>query len=415
MADSYINSPVFTPVTIGPVTLRNRTIRSAAFENMAYGNSPSDDLYDYHTAVARGGVGMTTLAYASVNRSGLSFDGQLWMREEIVPGLKRITDAVHEAGAKCSIQLGHCGNMTHRSTCGCMPVGASGGFNLYSPTFVRGLKLKEIDALIEDFGSAVDLARKAGFDCVEIHAGHGYLISQFLSPYTNHRRDDYGGTLDNRMRLMRRVITKVMEHAGSDMGVIVKMNMHDGFRRGMQREECLEVARELERLGVHAIVLSAGFVSKAPMEVMHGAMPLKTMAHYMDMRKFWWLKALVRVFGSIMIPTVPYKEAYFLEDAKQFRKAVSLPLIYVGGLTSLAKMEEVLQAGFQGLQMARALVRDTDFVNKLRTGQETCSACGHSNYCIGRMYTLEMKCHTCVHNLPQDLQKEVEAAEKRWK
>jgi 2,4-dienoyl-CoA reductase-like NADH-dependent reductase (Old Yellow Enzyme family) len=296
-----------------------------------------------------------------------------------------------------------------------MPVGASGGFNLYSPTFVRGLKLKEIDALVEDFGSAVDLARKAGFDCVEIHAGHGYLISQFLSPYTNHRRDDYGGSLDNRMRLMRRVITKVMEHAGSDMGVIVKMNMHDGFRRGMQREECLEVARELERLGVHAIVLSAGFVSKAPMEVMHGAMPLKTMAHYMDMRKFWWLKALVRVFGSIMIPTVPYKEAYFLEDAKQFRKAVSLPLIYVGGLTSLAKMEEVLQAGFQGLQMARALVRDTDFVNKLRTGQETCSACGHSNYCIGRMYTLEMKCHTCVHNLPQDLQKEVEAAEKRWK
>ncbi|MCR5828173.1 MAG: NADH:flavin oxidoreductase [Bacteroidales bacterium] len=409
------SSPIFTPVTIGPVTLRNRVIRSAAFENMAYGNSPTKDLYDYHVAVARGGVGMTTLAYASVNRSGLSFDGQLWMREEIVPGLKKITDDVHAAGAKCSIQLGHCGNMTHRATCGCMPVGASSGFNLYSPTFVRGLRKDEIDSLVEDFGKAVNLAREAGFDCVEIHAGHGYLISQFLSPYTNHRHDEYGGSLDNRMRLMRRVITKVLEAAGDDMGVIVKMNMHDGFRRGMQQAECLEVARELERLGVHAIVLSAGFVSKAPMEVMRGAMPLKTLAHYMDMRKFWWLKALVRLFGRIMIPTVPYKEGYFLDDAKQFRAAVKLPLIYVGGLVSRSKMEEVLEAGFQGLQVARALVRDTDFVKKLRSGEADRSPCGHSNYCIGRMYTLEMKCNRCVADLPRNLSREVEKAEERWK
>ena len=410
-----IDSPIFTPVKIGPVTLRNRVIRSAAFENMAYGNSPSQDLYDYHVAVARGGVGMTTLAYASVNRSGLSFDGQLWMREEIIPGLKWITDAVHAAGAKCSIQLGHCGNMTHRATCGCMPVGASNGFNLYSPTFVRGLKVAEIDDLVEDFGHAVNLAREAGFDCVEIHAGHGYLISQFLSPYTNHRHDEYGGSLDNRMRLMRRVITRVMEAAGDDMGVIVKMNMHDGFRRGMQEPECLEVARELERLGVHALVPSAGFVSKAPMEVMRGAMPIKAMTHYMDMRKFWWLKALVRCFGRIMVPTVPYKEGYFLEDALKFRAAVQMPLIYVGGMVSRSKMEEVLAAGFDGLQMARALVRDTDFVNKLHSGEITRSECGHSNYCIGRMYTREMKCNRCVANLPENLRREVQAAEKRWK
>ena len=415
MAQPFIHSPIFTPVTIGPVTLRNRVIRSAAFENMAYGNSPSQDLYDYHVAVARGGVGMTTLAYASVNRSGLSFDGQLWMRPEIVPGLRRITDAVHEAGAKCSIQLGHCGNMTHRATCGCMPLGASSGFNLYSPTFVRAMKVAEIDELVEDFGRAVNLAREAGFDCVEIHAGHGYLISQFLSPYTNHRHDEYGGSLDNRMRLMRRVITRVMEAAGDDLAVVVKMNMPDGFRRGMQEAECLEVARELERLGVHALVLSAGFVSKAPMEVMRGAMPIKTMAYYMDMRKFWWLKALVRVFGRMMVPTVPYQEGYFLQDALKFRAAVKLPLIYVGGMVSRQKMEEVLAAGFQGLQMARALVRDTDFVNKLHSGEIDRSPCGHSNYCIGRMYTLEMKCNRCVAELPAKLRREVDQAEKRWK
>lgn len=406
-----IESPIFTPVTIGPVTLRNRVIRSAAFENMAYGNSPSQDLYDYHVAVARGGVGMTTLAYAAVDRSGLSFDGQLWMRKEIVPDLRRITDAIHAEGAKASIQLGHCGNMTHRSTCGCMPVGASGGFNMYSPTFVRSLKVNEIHDLVKAFGNAVNLAREAGFDCVEIHAGHGYLISQFLSPYTNHRHDEFGGSLENRMRFMRMVISEVMKAAGDDLGVIVKMNMHDGFKKGMQRAECLEVAKELERLGVHAIVLSAGFVSKAPMEVMRGAMPLKTLAHYMDMKKFWWLKAALLTIGRLLIPTVPYREGYFLEDAMQFRQELKLPLIYVGGLISKDKMEEVLAAGFQGLQVARALVHDTDFVNKLHSGEITCSGCKHSNYCIGRMYTLEMRCHHCVENMPASLRREIEKAE----
>ena len=409
-----IDSPIFTPVRIGPVTLRNRAIRSASFENMAYNNSPSQDLKDYHVAVARGGVGMTTLAYASVCRSGLSFDGQLWMREEIVPALRDITDAIHAEGAKASIQLGHCGNMTHRATCGCMPVGASGGFNLYSPTFVRALREEEILALVEDFGHAVELARQAGFDCVEIHAGHGYLISQFLSPYTNRRRDRFGGSLENRMRFMQLVIRRVMEAAGDDMGVLVKMNMHDGFRRGMQRAECLEVARELERLGVHALVLSAGFVSKAPMEVMRGAMPFRTMAFYMDTRKFWWLKAFVRLFGRVVIPTVPYREAYFLEDAKEFRAAVRLPLVYVGGMVSREKMEEVLDAGFDALQMARALIHDTDFVNKLHSGEAACSGCRHSNYCNGRMYTLEMRCNRCAGELPPALRREIDKAEERW-
>ncbi len=329
---------VFTPCQIGPITLRNRTIRSAAFENMCPGNRPSQMLFDYHTAVARGGIGMTTVAYAAVSRSGLSFDGQLWMRPEIVPDLKRLTDAIHAEGAKASIQLGHCGNMTHRATCGQKPVGASSGFNLYSPTFVRGLREEEIMQLVDDFGNAVRLAREAGFDCVEIHAGHGYLISQFLSPYTNHRHDQWGGSLQNRMRFMQHVIRRVMEVAADDLAVVVKVNMYDGFRGGMQEEECLEVAKELQRLGVHALVLTAGFVSRAPMVVMHGAMPLKTMAHYMDTKKFWWLKLGLRCFGRMVIPTVPYTDAYFLERAKRFRAALDMPLIYVGGMTDIHRM-----------------------------------------------------------------------------
>lgn len=406
-------SKIFTECQIGPITLRNRTIRSAAFENMCYGNKPSQDLFDYHTAVARGGVGMTTIAYAAVNKSGLSFNGQLWMREEIIPELKKLTDAIHAEGAKASIQLGHCGNMTHRATCGQMPVGASGGFNLYSPTFVRKLKISEIKSLVKDFGHAVDLCKKAGFDCVEIHAGHGYLISQFISPYTNHRKDEYGGSLDNRMRFMREVISEVMEHAKNDIAVVVKTNMYDGFKSGMQIPECITVAKELEKLGVHALVLSAGFVSRAPMDVMRGAMPIKTLAYYMDMKKFWWLKLGLHIGGRIIIPPVPFKEAYFLETAKKFRQELNIPLIYVGGLISKNKMEEVLDEGFVALQMARALINDTDFINKLKSGECEKSECKHSNYCIGRMYSLEMKCHHCVNNLPTKLKKEINKAERK--
>lgn len=409
MIMKVVESKIFTPCKIGPVELRNRTIRSAAFENMCQGNRPTQALFDYHTAVARGGIGMTTVAYAAVNRSGLSFDGQLWMREEIVPELRKLTDAIHKEGAKASIQLGHCGNMTHKSTCGSIPVGASSGFNLYSPTIVRKMREDEILQLVKDFGKAVCLAREAGFDCVEIHAGHGYLISQFLSPYTNHRHDKWGGSLDNRMRLMRMVIEEVMDKAGDDIAVIVKTNMYDGFKRGMQVDDCITVAKELERLGVHALVLTAGFVSRAPMTVMAGAMPLKTLAYYMDMRRFWWLKIGVLLFGRLMMPTVPYKEAYFLDTAKIFRENLSLPLIYVGGMISKDKMDEVLDNGFVAFQMARSLINDTNFVNKLMSGEVQKSGCGHSNYCIGRMYSKDMKCHYCVENLPHRLQKEIDS------
>ena len=206
-------SLLFTPYKLGPVTLRNRTIRSAAFESMGRAYGPTEQLKNYHVSVARGGVGMTTLAYAAVCRSGLSFEKQLWLRPEIVPGLRDITEAVHREGAAASIQIGHCGNMTHYTTAGQIPIGASSGFNLYAYTPVRAMRRDEIRQVATDFGRAVDTAYEAGFDCVEVHAGHGYLISQFLSPYTNRRRDEYGGSLPNRMRFLRMCLDEVMETA----------------------------------------------------------------------------------------------------------------------------------------------------------------------------------------------------------
>ena len=406
-----MDSLLFTPITLGPLTLRNRSIRSAAFESMCPGNVPSPQLLDYHRSVAAGGVGMTTVAYAAVTRSGLSFDRQLWMRPEIVPGLRELTDAVHAEGAAASIQLGHCGNMWHKSICGCLPVGASSGFNLYSPTFVRGLRADELPEMAKAYGRSVCLAREAGFDAVEIHAGHGYLISQFLSPSTNHRKDEFGGTLANRMRFMEMVMEEVMKAAGNDMAVLVKMNMRDGFRGGMELDESLQVARKLQELGAHALVLSGGFVSKAPMYVMRGEMPIRTMTHYMTC---WWLKYGVRLVGKYMIPSVPFREAYFLEDALKFREALDIPLVYVGGLVSRQKIEEVLNHGFEAVQMGRALLNEPDFVNRMQREENARCNCRHSNYCIARMYTLDMACHQHLQEeLPPCLKKEIERIESK--
>ena len=394
------------------MTLRNRTIRSAAFESMCPGHEPSQMLYDYHTSVARGGVGMTTVAYAAVEESGLSFDRQLVMRPEIIPGLRRLTEGIHKEGAAAGIQLGHCGNMSHKDICGCIPVGASTGFNLYSPTLVRGLRRDELPALAKNFGRAVNLAREAGFDSVEIHCGHGYLIDQFLNTYFNRRRDEYGGSLENRMRFMTMCMEEVMKAAGNDMAVVVKMNMRDGLKRpGTTIEESIEIAKRLQQLGTHAIVLSGGLVSATPMYVMRGEMPIHTMTHYMDKA---WLKYGVRACGKMMVPTVPYQEAFFLEDALRFRQAMpEMKFIYVGGLVAGDKINEVLSHGFEAVQMARSLLNEPDFVNRLKEDPHHRCGCRHSNYCIARMYSVDMACHQHLEEpLTPAIVREIERIEK---
>ena len=408
------NSKLFTPYQLGPITLRNRIVRSAAFENMCRGNRPTQQLQDYHVSVARGGVGMTTVAYCAVDLSGVSFDGQLYVHDEIIPDLKKLTDAIHAQGAKASIQMGHCGNMTHFYTCHCMPVSASNGFNLYSPTIHRRLKVSEIKALVKKFGESVDFARKAGFDCVEIHAGHAYLISQFISPRTNHRRDEYGGSFENRVRFMNEVLEEVMKHAGDDMAIVVKTNMWDDCWRGSDIEEGIKIAKEIAKHKVHGIVLSGGTVSRSPMTILGGAMPNKTLAHYMDMKSFWWLKAALNIPGvaPIMMPTSPFKELYFMEKAKRFQQEITdVPLIYVGGVQSGDNCQQIMDEGFELFQIAHVLIKDHDFVKHVQENPHYHAGCGRSNYCVGRMYTIDMKCHECAERdgekIPTRLKKEI--------
>ena len=419
---------LFTPYKLGPITLRNRFIRSAAFENMCEGNLPSQALYDYHVSVARGGVGMTTVAYCSVDRSGVSFDGQLFVRPEALPGLKKLTDAIHAEGAKASIQIGHCGNMTHYATCHCMPVSADTGFNLYSPTLHRRLKVSEIKALVKKFGEAVDFCREAGFDCVEVHAGHAYLISQFISPRTNHRHDEYGGSFENRVRFMNEVLDEVMLHAKDDMAVVVKTNMWDDCWGGSDINEGIRIAKEIAKHKVHGIILSGGTVSRSPMTILGGAMPIKTLAYYMPMKSMWWLKAALHIpfVGNIMTPTVPFKELYFMPQAKRFQEALrdeptansqQPTLIYVGGVQSGDNCQQIMDEGFELFQFAHVLIKDPEFVNHVKANPHYHAGCNRSNYCVGRMYSTHMKCHECVERdgeaIPGSIQREINRLEQK--
>ena len=399
-------SSLFTPYKLGPVTLRNRTVRSAAFESMGRHFGPTEQLKEYHVSVARGGVGMTTLAYAAVCRSGLSFDKQLWLRPEIVPGLRGITDAVHREGAAAGIQIGHCGNMTHLTTAGQIPIGASTGFNLYAYTPVRGMRKDEIAQVARDFGKAVHTAHDAGFDSVEVHAGHGYLISQFLSPYTNHRKDEYGGTLENRMRFMRMCLTEVMEAAAkTGTAVLVKHNMYDGFKGGIEIPESIAIAREIESLrrGRHR---AFGRVRvQGPDGRDAGADP--------DLHDELLLAPVAALFHPLVRalhdPAVSLRGVLFPGRRQEIprRAEMSAGLCRRAGEPRRASTGRWTQ-GFELVQMARALVNDPAFVNKLREGDaSTRSGCDHRNYCIARMYSVDMKCCKHCDGLPRRIREEL--------
>jgi len=383
---------LFTEFKLGPITLRNRTIRAAAFEGMCPGNRVSAELISYHRAVAAGGIGMTTVAYAAVERSGLSFPHQLLLDKEAIPDLRKLTDAVHKEGSACSIQIGHCGNMASTSVTGIRPVAPSARINLYGPSFPRSLSQTEILSLVKSFGNAVHSAREAGFDAVEVHAGHGYLISQFLSPYTNRRRDSFGGSLENRARFMVMVMEEVKKAARNDVAVLVKTNTRDGFKGGMELDECIETARILEQSGADALVLSGGFVSKAPMYILRGAMPMKIFAYYVENKV---MQFFIRLFGNYLVKEIPFTEGYFLEDALKFRARLKLPLVYVGGLLTREKIDEVLSEGFEMVAIARALIKDPDFVNKLMRMELSVSGCDTCNYCIAVMYS---RMTSCIQN-----------------
>ena len=376
---------VFDPFELGPVRLRNRVVKAATFEGRTPGALVSDALVGFHAEIARGGVGMTTMAYVAVSPEGRTHRDQVFLREAAVPGLRRLTDAVHAEGAAVAAQIGHAGPVANGRSNGIHAMAPSSMPSPLSMQMVRSATEADLARVLRDYVSGVRLAVRAGFDALEMHLGHGYLLSSFLSPNTNRRKDRYGGSLENRARFPRRVLRAVRDEVGEEVAVYAKLGMTDGIRGGLQVEESLEVASMLEEDGVlDAMQLSAGSSLMNPMYLFRGPVPLAEFAAQMP--------AVVRLglktpMGKGFLKEYPYEEAFLLPKARKFRERLRLPLMLLGGISTRETMDLAMVEGFDLVAMGRPLLREPDLVNRLRSRAVSGATCIHCNRCMPSIYT----------------------------
>lgn len=370
----------FSPAMLGPLRLRNRIIKAATSEGRSPRGEVTEDLIDFHRRVARGGVGMTTVAYCCVSKEGASAPGQIVMTREALPGLRTLADAVHEAGAAISAQLGHAGVVASRKLTGVAPVAPSRFFNPITFDYCRPIHRHEIVRVVEQFGDAADVAAASGFDAIELHFGHLYLPSSFLSPLLNRRDDEYGGSIENRSRFVREIAVRVREVVGDRMAVTAKLDMDDGIRGGIWLDESLRTAQLLDADGnVDAIKLTQGSSAYKPMYLFRGDTPTDEFAKMFPQP----LGTGIRLFGKKVLGNYPYEDLYMLESARQFIPVVkNSALILLGGITNRDHMLTAMREGFGFVAMARALLREPDLINRLQSDPDVQSRCNHNNKCM---------------------------------
>lgn len=372
------------PGRLGPITLRNRLIKSATFEGRTPDALVTDDLIDFHVEVARGGVGMTTVAYLAVAPEGRTSAEQVYWRPEALPGLRKLTDAVHATGAKVSAQIGHAGPVANPASNKLPGLTPTRILHPMSFTFTRGADDADLARVIRQSAEATRMAIDVGFDAVELHFGHNYLVSSFLSPVLNRRKDGWGGSLENRARLAREIAQAVKQVAGSQLAVLAKVNMDDGVRGGTTLEESIPFVKLLEADGhLDAVELTGGSSLLNPMYLFKGDAPLAEFAATQPLL----LNLGLRMSGSLFFRRYPYTPAYFLEQAKQVRAAVKLPLVLLGGMTDADGFDLAMREGFQFIAMGRALLREPDLINRIAADRSTRSLCSHCNRCVPTIYS----------------------------
>ena len=370
----------FAPVQLGPIKLRNRVVKAATSEGRSPEGLVSDDLIAFHRSFAEGGVGMTTVAYCCISPEAASAPGQIVMNAAAVPGLRKLTDAVHDAGAAISAQLGHAGVVAHKRLSGVTPVAPSRFVNPASMAYCREITRAEIQTVIEQFGAAAQVAVDAGFDAVELHFGHLYLPSSFLSPLINRRRDEYGGGIDNRSRLVREIAQQVRDVVGDRIAVIAKLDMDDGLPGSIWIDESLRTAQLLDAdRSLDAIELTQGSSVFKPMYLFRGDVPVKEFSEVMPAH----MRLPIRVVGKWAMGQYPYHDLYMLDAARQFVPVMqNTALILLGGITNRDHLDTAMKEGFSLAAMGRALLREPDLVNQMQVDPTTRSRCNHNNKCM---------------------------------
>lgn len=363
--------------------VRNRIIKAATFEGRTPAALVTDALIDFHVRVARGGVGMTTLAYCAVSPEGRTDRHQIWMRPQALPGLRRLTGAVHAEGAAVSAQLGHAGPVANAASNRLPALGPGRRLSPLSLRMIRAATEDDLGRVVRAHAAAAEIAVDAGFDAVELHFGHNYLVSALLSPRLNRRTDRFGGSLRNRARLALGIAGAVRAAVGDRIAVTAKLNLDDGVPGGFGLAESIQVGRWLrDDDTLDALELTAGSSLLNPMYLFTGDAPIREFAARLPPPQ----RLGMRLVGRRFLRTYPFREAYLLDRARRFRAAVDLPLILLGGITRRDTMDLAMAEGFAFVALARALLREPDLPRRLQSDRSTRSLCIHCNKCMPTIY-----------------------------
>ncbi len=378
---------LFSPVEIGPLRLRNRFVKSGANENMSRRGHPTQALVQHHADLAEGGVGMTTVAYMAVSEAGRTLPDQVVLRRDVLPDLRVLANAVHHHGAAICAQITHAGAFVTGMKLSGAALSASSGMNLAGMLKGnlrrRAMDEGDMEQVIGQFVEGAKLCREAGFDAVEIHMGHGYLLNQFISPLDNRRRDSYGGSAENRARFPARVLAAVKAAVGRDLAVTAKINVADGVPGGATCEDAIATAELLQEAGADMLVLSGGRNVESTWFMFGSNLDI---AEARKVLKGDYLSGLALSLASLRAPKVTFHPMYFWEHSTRIRAAVDLPLAYLGGVRSMDDAQRAMAAGFECVAMARPLIHDPGLVGKFQSGEARESGCINCNKCVAYIY-----------------------------
>lgn len=344
---------LFEKTLINSLELPNRFVRSATWEGLASSDgSVTPELMDKMLELARGGVGLIITSHAYVQAQGQAGPGQLGVyKDELIPGLRKMVDEIHENNGKIIMQLAHAGKYAPYKLTKKSALVVSYLEDSERPQ--REMTHEDIDEIIRAFAQAAKRAKESGFDGVQIHSGHGYLLSQFLSPRYNHRQDEYGGNIYNRSRIHLETYHAIRQNVGSEFPIMIKMNCRDFLDDGLGLSDSIQLGKMLADAGIDAIELSGGIIKNGNLE------PSRVGIRSRD------------------------EEAYFREEAKIFKGEVGVPLILVGGIRSLEIAEDLLANGQADyLSMSRPLICEPDLINRWKSGDISPSLCKSDNLCL---------------------------------
>ena len=379
----------FEPAKLGKLELRNRLIKAGTYEGKTPNGMPGEQLRDFHRGIAEGGIGMTTLGYCTIEADGRINNQMMYLHDGIKEPLSAIIADLQATGARVSGQMTHCGNFSKNRDLQRLkrPLGPSRQINMLG--IPAGLPIagamthKDIDYMVQAYHDAARFMKSVGFDAVEIHFSHGYGLSQFISPKTNRRSDEYGGSLINRMRLPLRVLEAVRKAVGDDFPIIGKMGLTDGIRDGLHEDEAIEVAALYDKGGIDALITSGGTSSFNVMKMFRGP----SIHHGMiEQEKNIIAKTGLKLLGPKMFKNYPYHELYFRDGANRVRDRVNCQLIYIGGCSTMESLEQVMADGIDFVQLGRPLLKDPAYARHAKAALDANrsydSGCTHCNRCV---------------------------------